>query len=584
MRAEGGSDENPLRIQDGCVKDPANGYVTGQDEYVAARPTAPETGRLCQTYVWRAIPCGTWVVPIGGLSLRACAIKIRRRLLLLTRSFQRRALTLALVLFFLPRGATAQDIVPVTLTLEEAIDIARRDNPGLLAARNDEDLANWNVRSAYGALLPSANTSASLSWQGAGEQTFGSLTAEQLGFANQPSFLFSNYNIGLNYQISGTTLLAPGQAKANRTATLAQMAGVDADLVFQVTRNYIEVLRQIEELRVSEQQRERALFNSRLAEAQLAVGAATGVDVAQAGVSVGRAEVTILRTANALETARIRLLQQMGVDLDSPFVPTTPFILSEPLWDREELYELGLEGNPNLRSIRASRSSSRYAVKMAKSTYLPTLSLRAGISGFTRRASSTALDIQQAELRAQGSVQNCLFFNDLFSRLADPLPSEDCSQLQFTAEGAQQIVDQNRGFPFDFTGQPATAGFTISLPIFQGFSRQRQVAEAQVRLEDFDLSLREQELALRADIATTLATVRAAYQAALIEEQNQTAADEQLRLATERFRVGLADFLELLEAVTLKVEADREQIAAIFAYHDSLANLEAVVGTSLRTP
>jgi outer membrane protein len=156
--------------------------------------------------------------------------------------------------------------------------------------------------------------------------------------------------------------------------------------------------------------------------------------------------------------------------------------------------------------------------------------------------------------------------------------------LQFTDEDARLIEGKNTGFPFSFTGQPPTAGISISLPIFQGFSRQRQISEAQVRLDDFDLSLREQELALRADIATTLATVRTAYQAALIEEQNQTLADEQLRLARERFTVGLADFLELLEAETLKVEADREQIAAIFLYHDFLASLEAVVGSSLRTP
>ena len=314
------------------------------------------------------------------------------------------------------------------------------------------------------------------------------------------------------------------------------------------------------------------------------MGSATGVDVAQAEVAVGRAEVTILQTTNALETARIRLLQQMGVDLDSPFVPTTPFALSEPLWVREELYQMGLENNPNLRSLRASRSSSSYGVKMAKSTYLPSLNLFAGTSGFTRRSSNTAVDVQQGEFQAQSSIQNCLFFNDLFSRLANPLPSQDCSQFQFTDADARRIEDRNAGFPFSFTGQPPTAGISISLPIFQGLSRQRQVSEAQVRLEDLDLGLREQELALRADIATTLATVRTAYQAALIEEQNQTLADEQLRLARERFTVGLAGFLELLEAETLKVEADREQIAAIFAYHDFLANLEAVVGNSLRTP
>ena len=500
----------------------------------------------------------------------------------MTRSFQ--SVALALALLFLPGGAAAQDFVPISLTLEEAIDIARQNNPGLQAARNDEDLADWNVRAAYGALFPSASVNGGVSWQGAGEQTFGSLTAKQLGFSNQPSFLFSNYSLGLDYQLNGRTLMAPGQAKADRVATLAQMAGAEADLVFQVTQGYIDVLRQTEQVRVSEQQRERANFNLRLAAAQLAVGSATGVDVAQAEVAVGRSEVTVLQTANALETARIRLLQQMGADLDSPFVPTTPFSLSEPRWNREELYQLGLDSNPNLRSLRASGSSSTYGVRMAKSAYLPSLNLRAGISGFTRQASSTALTIQQGEVQAQSSIQNCLFFNDLFSRLANPLPSQNCSILQFTDADALHIDSQNSGFPFGFTGQPATLGISISLPIFQGLSRQRQVSEAQTRLDDLDLNLREQELALRADIATTLATVRTAYQAALIEEQNQTLADEQLRLARERFTVGLADFLELLEAETLKVEADREQIAAIFAYHDFLANLEAVVGTSLRTP
>ncbi len=501
---------------------------------------------------------------------------------MLTRSLRSGVLVLALL--FLPRGIAAQDFVPVLLTLEEAIDIARQNNPGLQAIRNDEDLANWNVRSAYGALFPSASVNGGVSWQGAGEQTFGSLTAEQLGFANQPSFLFSNYSLRLEYQLNGSTLMAPGQAKADRSATLAQMADAEANLVFQVTQGYIDVLRQIEQLRVSEQQRERATFNLRLAAAQLAVGSATGVDLAQAEVAVGRAEVTILQTTNALETARIRLLQQMGVDLDSPFVLTTPFSLSEPRWSREELYQMGLDRNSNLRSLRASRSSSSYGVRMAKSAYLPSVNLFAGTSGFTRRASSTAFTVQQAEFQAQSSIQNCLFFNDVFTRLTSPLPTQDCSQLQFTDEDARLIEGQNTGFPFGFTGQPPTAGISISLPLFQGLSRQRQVSEAQVRLDDLDLNLREQELALRADIATTLATVRTAYQAALIEEQNQMLADEQLRLARERFTVGLADFLELLEAETLKVEADREQIAAIFAYHDFLANLEAVVGNSLRTP
>ena len=100
--------------------------------------------------------------------------------------------------------------------------------------------------------------------------------------------------------------------------------------------------------------------------------------------------------------------------------------------------------------------------------------------------------------------------------------------------------------------------------------------------EDLRHNLREQELALRADIATGLATLRTAYRSALLEQRNQAFSDEQLRLARERFTVGLADFVELLDAESVKAEADRASIAAIFAYHDALASLESAVGQSLR--
>ena len=110
------------------------------------------------------------------------------------------------------------------------------------------------------------------------------------------------------------------------------------------------------------------------------------------------------------------------------------------------------------------------------------------------------------------------------------------------------------------------------------------MAAARVAEEDVQFQLRSSELAMRTDIASGLANLRTSYQAALIEEENQVWADEQLRLAQERYRLGAATFLELVEAETVKAQADRERIAAIYAYHDALASMESLVGTSLRTP
>ena len=90
-----------------------------------------------------------------------------------------RTCTLVLVWLFAASPLSAQEAVPASLSLQQALEISRTTNPSFLQTRNDEALADWNVRQAWGALLPSANASTGVSWQGAGEQLFGSLTAEE---------------------------------------------------------------------------------------------------------------------------------------------------------------------------------------------------------------------------------------------------------------------------------------------------------------------------------------------------------------------------------------------------------------------
>ena len=48
----------------------------------------------------------------------------------------------------------AQDQVPPVLSLEEALEIARANNPGYRQVRIDIELADWGVRQAYGSLCP----------------------------------------------------------------------------------------------------------------------------------------------------------------------------------------------------------------------------------------------------------------------------------------------------------------------------------------------------------------------------------------------------------------------------------------------
>lgn len=504
---------------------------------------------------------------------------------------------LAVAAFLLhPGGAKAQDgerALPAVrrLSLDEAIGLARRNNPSFQAVRNDEHAADWRVRSAYGALLPSASVSSTLSWQGSGEQRFGgTLTSGDVGLGRQPSFLLSSYSAGLSHELTWGKVKEPGRAKADRKATRARIASAENDLTLQVTREYLALLRAREALELAAQRLERARQNLRLAEARREVGDVTALDARQAEVTVGRAEVALVRARNEMETAELRLVRRLGVEVADSIVPTTEPEVFEPGWDREALVARAMGSNPGLRALRAGESAAGYGVAIARSAYYPSVFLRAGLSGFTREATETGLlvdrALDQAESNAVSRRNQCEALNEIFRRLADPLPTQDCGEFSLTDEERSEIRSavraSNDAFPFDFTDLPPELSLTVSIPVFQGLSRQRQLEEAQVARDDARYQRREEELRLRAEIGAALGSVRSAYEAVTLEERNRAVAEEQLRLARERYRLGGVSFIDLVEAETLRAEADQAYLNATYTFHEAVAGLEALVGQSLR--
>jgi outer membrane protein len=479
-------------------------------------------------------------------------------------------------------GARAQEAVPAKLSLQDAISIARSDNPTYLQSANDSELSDWDVREAWGQLLPSATANTSATWQGSGNQQFGAITLGDLGFGGLPSYYMSSYNLSLALNLSWSKLLGPAQAKANRGATIANTRQAEATLISQVTTAYLEVLRQQEAVTLASQQLDNARINLKLAQGRREVGSATAIDVGQAQVQVGRANVTLLQAQNALKTAHLRLFQQMGVSGGPDVTLTTTFELTEPPWTLEDLYARALKQNPTLQARVSSKKAAELGVSSARSAYYPSLSISTGFSGFTREASTTHFMVAQAQAQVAQQVAQCVATNDLYSRLAEPLPSMDCSRYAFTDAQRQAIINQNNQFPFDFQKSPFSVSVGLSIPIFQGLSRQRNLEAAKLQKDDMVQQVRQQEIALRADLSVGLSNVQTAYQSAILEESNQSLAQQQLRLARERYQVGTITFVDLVNAETVEAQANSDRISAVYAYQDAVTNLETLVGGSLR--
>ncbi|HEX8691661.1 MAG TPA: TolC family protein [Longimicrobium sp.] len=479
-----------------------------------------------------------------------------------------------------PAAASVRTDGP-TLTLEQAVATARERNPDMLMQRNDVRSTRAALRAARFDFLPSADVSGSLGYQAPGEQRAGAFRLAQ----SSPPYYSSSYNLGIGYRLDGQKLMEPAIARANDRATRERIEGYEANLVSQVSQQYLTALQALEQVAQAEREVGRTQEHERLARARLEVGAGTPLDLRRAEVQRGQAAVAVVQRKNTYQTELLRLGRLMGTLLPPDTKLASTFQLFAPRWSADELVAMALAGNPNLDAARASARAARTGVRAARTQYLPSVSFRMGFGGSVYSAGDLDPLIASELRNTQGQFNGCLQGNELNRLLGKP--EEDCSpfntQLPTVADSVRRSVrSQNPSFPFGFSTQPMTASLSLSLPIFNGLQRERQIEEARVQAQDAELAVQRQELDLRTDIAGALLAVQTAYETAQLQEQVVQKASEELRLAQERFRFGVASSVEVTDAQTSLSEAERARIDAIFAYHKSLAALEALVGRRLR--
>lgn len=482
-------------------------------------------------------------------------------------------------------AATAPATAPATLTLQEAIALALRNNPDYLGAENDIKSADWDVRAAKGQLLPDASAGTSYSYSAAGSQRIGNIPGSDLGLATSTDYYSSSASLSLSYRLSGQSLLAPGQAKANRRATIANVENSGFTLRSQVTAKYLEVLRAEEGVTLAERELASAKENQNLADAKVAAGGAIPMEAKQAAVQVGRTEVGVLQAKNAVETAKLELMQLMGVDYTGAVQLTTTFAVTEFAPSLDNLIAAGLSAHPTLRAAQANNEAAKYSYKMAKTAYLPSVSFSTGLSGFMRQAGNPDFLVNQARAAAAGNVTNCKLLLNISNGLSTPLPDAptSCAESLFlpTPAEEQAIRDANKSFPFGYQGEPLGVSMSISLPLFDGFNRERQLETSKIAVRDAQLRTRSQELAVRTNVRTAYANAVTARRSVDLEARNRELATEQLELARVRYRVQSGTFLELSDAETVKARADQAYINAVYSYHAALNALETAVGQPL---
>jgi outer membrane protein len=469
--------------------------------------------------------------------------------------------------------------VPATLSLADAILIAREHNPAYRQALDKAGPAAWGTRNAFLSLaLPTVTASGGIGYSGPGSQRF--LTQN---FSQSVATQSSSYSLNLNWEWSGQTLSAPPLQRAQERATDADIMGAAQALLSAVTQQYLTVLQARETADVASKQLDRNQQFLQLARARYGVGQATLIDVRQAEVARGQAQVALLRARTAVSVEKLRLFEQLGVSppvkIDSVQLTDT-FAVETPKWELEQLLTMAEAQNPSLQALRARERAAAWGVRAATSSYGPSVSLSASWSGFTQRFKDIDPIILGQQAQYGSLYADCQDNNQIRSNAG--LPPRDCSVYIWGSGQEQALRNSNNQYPFNFTRQPFQARLTVTLPLWTNLARPLQVSQARAQHQDLEESVRARGLAVQTEVSQAYLTLQTSYTATAIQDTNRTAAREQLQLATERYRVGSGTFFELLDAQVAALRAETDYVTSVYDYHKALAVLETAVGRPLR--
>lgn len=474
--------------------------------------------------------------------------------------------------------APASTPTPSTLTLEEAVSIARRNNPLYLQTANDRSTADAAVRSSYAALLPSVNTRISATYAQSGRQFQNG--AQLSASADNMS---SSYGIGLNYQLNAGILLNPKLARANRAATDADITGAQESLRSNVTQQYIAVLQAVARADLQDTLVTTAQGQLELARARVAVGAGTILDIRRAEVAVGQAEVQALTARNAVQVEKLRLFQVMGVGqpAGSDISLTTQFTIAQPSFRLDSLLDIARQQNPSLNAMRSRERAAGVAVRARQGQYAPTLSLSTGWGGQSYRFTDPNYLAASGAANMESQRVGCLRQDSIRTRLSTPLPSLDCGQYVWTDQMSDAARASNPSL-WSYERAPMSFTASLSLPIFDNLDRERSLEQAQADREDARYSVRARELQLNTDVTQAYLNLTTAVRTVEMQETNAAKAREELAYAEERYRVGAVNFLDVVTSRGTFEQAQVDRINAIYNYHQAFAALESAVGRPLR--
>lgn len=327
-------------------------------------------------------------------------------------------------------------------TLRDAIALAYRTNPSLLAQRANQRALDETVVQARANLRPELNVTASANYTRTDSAGTGPIDVngdgipDIAGSGGASENNSGNVTIGLSQSLytGGRVARAISAAEAGVLEGRETLRDVEQQVIVAVVQAYVDVLRDMEILAIRQENLQVLRRQLEESNARFEVGEITRTDVAQSEARLAQAESDLASAQAQLSTSRAVYAAVVG---QSPGDLVAPTPLVQSPGDFDAALAVALERNPGLMAAIYNQRQAEEAVAQARAAFRPTAGLSASYGGSDELRGFDPT--QQTAFRAGATVSIPLFTGGLNrSRVAQAL--EQANAAQIAVEGERRTV------------------------------------------------------------------------------------------------------------------------------------------------
>jgi len=262
--------------------------------------------------------------------------------------------------------------------LAECIGIALENKKTLKSAELDVRFAEKEVFASYSGLLPTISFGTNIGKTYYPERKMVTIDFENIGLDTSTSNSSKSMSTGLSLNQTlydgGRSFNTVRQAKTNLEISKLNQRQTRIQVIQNVTRSYFGLLQTQELFEVSEKNVNLSEQQVDLVQKQFDVGAVRKTDLLKAEVAKGQARVELLNRKTALENARRQLFNEMGMqDFGQSISATAEEWTDVQIPSSANALKFLKTKNPSLLIQKSRIDIGELQVKMAKGMRLPTL-------------------------------------------------------------------------------------------------------------------------------------------------------------------------------------------------------------------